>query len=78
MQNLQKVMEAIARVNLKPHNVYGAFSELMQTLGEHAQQALLEYDEAVQHELEYRELENENAELRRRLRKQGLSDKVAS
>jgi hypothetical protein len=78
MKNLQKVMEAIARTKLKPHNPHTAFAELLEVIGEHSDQALLEYDEAVQHELGYRELENENAELRRRLRAIGISDKVAS
>lgn len=75
MQNLQRVMEAIARTKLKPHNPHAAFAELLEVIGEHADQALLEWDESVQHEQEYIELENENLELRRQLR---MMERVAS
>ena len=78
MENLQRVMEAIARTKLKPHNPHAAFAELLEVIGEKGEQALVEYDEVVRDELEYRELENENTELRRILRAIGVSDKVAS
>lgn len=78
MDNLKRIMEAIARTKLKPHNPHAAFAELLEVIGTNGDQALAEYDEVVRDELEYRELENENAELRRRLRAIGVSDKVAS
>lgn len=76
MNNLQRVMEAIARTKLKPHNVHAAFAQLLEIIGECGDQALLEYDEAVQHEMAYAELEKENEELRRRLIKAGISHRV--
>jgi hypothetical protein len=75
MQNLQKVMEAIARTKQRPHNTHMAFAELLEIIGEHADQALLEYDEAVQHEQEYIILESENLDLKRQIR---MINRVAS
>lgn len=75
MNNLEEVFNAFARLMDKPRNPLYALQELAEKLDKHGREALKEWDEYKQHE---QELEGENAELRRRLRAIGISDRVAS
>jgi len=76
VKELRDVMNAIARVHDKPHNVYKANREMWEVLEEKSHQALLQFDDAM-HAVGYvQDLEAENAELRRRLKEAGISDKI--
>lgn len=73
VNHLDEIMNAIARVIEKPHDVFAANKELWEALEKHGRMALREWDEDQQHK---QELEGENEELRRRLIKAGISHRV--
>lgn len=78
MKNLNELMNAFHRFMDKPRNPLQAQIELLEAMDKYGPEAQKEHDEVAQLELHCEDLERENAELRRRLRAIGHSDKVAS